>query len=52
MDKWQLIDFECITRAQGLMDDYEIYTLRKGEEIKKVDDYTFNKMKRLGLIIS
>jgi len=34
------------------MDDYEFYTLKKGEETKIVDDYTFNKMKRLGLIMS
>jgi len=52
MDKWELIDFKCVTRAQGLMDDYELYTLKKGEETKIVDDYTFNKMKRLGLIMS
>jgi len=51
MDKWELIDFECITRAEGMMDDYEIYTLKKGDIIKRVDDYTFNKMKNLGLIM-
>jgi len=51
IDKWELIDFECITRAEGMMDDYEIYTLKKGDIIKRVDDYTFNKMKKLGLIM-
>jgi len=51
MDKWELIDFECVTRAEGMMDDYEMYTLKKGENIKIVNDYTFNKIKRLGLIM-
>ena len=50
MDKWELIDFEYVTRAQGMMDDYEVYTLKKDNAIKKVDDYTFNKMKKLGII--
>jgi len=49
-DKWELVDFRCVDRGSGMMDDYEIYTLRRNNIIREVDDYTFNKMKKLELI--
>jgi hypothetical protein len=51
---WQLVDFnyKYIDNGCDVQDEEEVYTLKNLEDggIKNVDELTYNKMKKLGLI--
>jgi hypothetical protein len=50
---WQLVDFNYKYIDNGCdVQDEEVYTLKSLEDnaIKSVDELTYNKMKKLGLI--